>query len=428
MSHTDWTTRFSQAGQRTTAPEISWLMAQALETPGLISLAAGFVDQTSLPNRELAPEMNRMLSDDATGRSMLQYGTTQGNLPLRETLAARLTDDGVFHPDAGVSASHFMIGSGSQQSLYLVSEALLDPGDVVIVDAPTYFVVLGAFATRGVRTIGIETDAEGMKTDELEACLADLNASGDLKRVKMLYCMTYATNPQGVTLSQPRRETMMRLLRTYRDEGFPILLLEDGAYRRLCFEEPPLPVKALDEDNDLVLYTESFSKSLSPGLRLGFGVGPQALIDKMIHFKGNHDFGSSNVSQAILLRVLEMGLFDTHVEHLRLIYKNRSELVNLYLKESLPDDVSWIVPDGGFYTWLTLPESIDTGPHSECFRKAIEEKVLFVPGSLCYSPDRDESTRSSSIRLAFGMIGDEPLQEGIRRLGRTFESVTHTVS
>ena len=266
MNDKNWNNRFSQCGRRTAAPEISWLMAQALETPGLISLAAGFVDQESLPHHVVSSEVNELLNEPLSGRAMLQYGTTQGDEGLRRMLNERLREEGVLHPNAPVDASQFILGSGSQQILYLLAEALLDEGDIVLMEAPTYFVVLGAMQTRGAQTIGIDIDEGGLIPERLEQALQQLESEGKLGRVKMLYCMTYAGNPHGVTLREERRPQILNILRYYRERGFPILLLEDAAYRRLNFSTPPAPVKSLDEDNDLVLYTESFSKSLSPGL------------------------------------------------------------------------------------------------------------------------------------------------------------------
>ena len=420
----DWTKKFSSLAERTSPPEISWLMAQALEVPGLISLAAGFVDQQSLPSAAASGIIQEMLDDVKAGRDPLQYGTTQGDLELRRDLNQRLHREGVFHPSAGIDESHFLISSGSQQALYLTAEALLDEGDIVLLEAPTYFVVLGAFESRGARTIGIDTDKDGIVPEKLEDCLAQLEREGLLPRVKMLYLMTYSTNPMGISLAEERRKQVFDLLRSYRDKGSPILLIEDAAYRRLCFDGPELaPLKSLEEDNDFVLYTESFSKSLSPGLRLGFGVGPKALIDKMVDLKGTHDFGSSNFGQQILKRFLRSGAFDEHTDHLKAIYKRKRDVALEIFECTFPSEVKWLRPIGAFYIWTQLPPDCDTGADSVLFKKALEERVLYVPGALCYSHDRPESKRSSELRLAFGMIEEEILREGCERLARAVNAV-----
>ncbi|MBZ0256645.1 PLP-dependent aminotransferase family protein [bacterium] len=391
-------------------------MAQALETPGLISLAAGFVDQESLPHQMVSSEVNTILNEPVSGRAMLQYGTTQGDEGLRLMLYERLLNEGVIHADAPIDESHFLLGSGSQQILYLLAEAMLDEDDIVLMEAPTYFVVLGAMKTRGVRTVGIDIDEGGLVPETLEQSLVRLEEEGCLDRVKLLYCMTYAGNPHGVTLREERRPAILNILRKYRERGYPILLLEDAAYRRLNFSTPPAPVKTLDVDNDLVLYTESFSKSLSPGLRLGFGVGPKEVIEKLVHLKGNHDFGSSNVSQTILKRVIEVGAFDRHVELLRCVYEKKCDIALDILSKTMPAGSLMPRPDGGFYIWATLPEEFDTGSQSQIFQQAIQEKVLYVPGALCFSPDRPESQRSSTMRISYGQISEDELREGCNRL------------
>ncbi|MFB3789151.1 MAG: PLP-dependent aminotransferase family protein [bacterium] len=413
-----WERQYSRLARRTQSPAISWLMAQALEVPGLISLAAGFVDQDSLPRREIAPLLRELMEQASTGQAALQYGTTAGDLELRAELVIRLRNEGVFHADAEVDAARALIGSGSQQLLYLAAETLLDEGDIVLVEAPTYFVVLGGFLSRGAQVIGIDTDEQGIRPEKVAECLERLQRQGHLPRVKMLYVMTYATNPLGVTLSLERRQELMNIVWSYRDIGHPILLVEDAAYRRLSFDPVPLPpVKSFDFDNKSVLYLESFSKSLSPGFRLGFGAGPKAIVDKMVDIKGNHDFGSGNLSQQLLKAVLREGFFDRHTETLRQVYRSKRDITWEILQDTLPPEADWYLPQGGFYFWITLPARIDTGPGGDLFRRALEEKVLYVPGCLCYSPDRPEARQSSALRLSYGMIGKDKLREGCLRLG-----------
>jgi len=420
----DWSKRFSLLAQRTRPPEISWLMAQALEVPGLISLAAGFVDQESLPHEEVSRILEPLLREKSAGQAALQYGTTQGDLELRQLLVQRLRAEGVFHPAAKIDESHMLIGSGSQQVLYLAAEALLDEGDIILLEAPTYFVVLGILQSRNLRTFGIDTDADGIVVEKVEECLAALEKRGEISRVKMLYLMSYATNPLGITLAPERRKRLLALLQSYREKGYPILLLEDAAYRRLGFADPiPHPIKSLEADNDLVLYTESFSKTLSPGFRLGFGVGPKSLIDKMVDLKGNHDFGSSNLNQQLLKTILSSGTFDAHGQTLRRVYARKCEMVLGRMAETFPPQAHWLRPTGSFYTWVTLPEAWDTGPRSEIFKRALAQKVLYVPGCLCYSPDRPEAEHASSMRLCFGMIGEQQLLEGYARIARALREV-----
>lgn len=414
-----WSERFSTMARRAATPEISWLMAQALEVPGLISLAAGFVDQASLPSELVLEEFKRIFACAETGAAALQYGTTQGDLGLRAKLLERYRADGVLAPGAGIDESHCLVGSGSQQILYLAAEALLDDGDIVLLEAPTYFVFLDTLRARSVRTIGIDTDEMGMRLDRLEESLDRLEASGELGRVKMLYLMSYATNPQGITLAPERRGALLERLRAYREKGYPILLVEDAAYRGLCFETPsPEPIKRDDPENELVLYTESFSKSLAPGLRLGVGIGPESVMRKMADLKGGHDFGSTNLNQHLLRGLLESGGFDEHIETVRAVYRRKCDIVQSILAETFPAETAWLRPSGGLYTWVTLPKAFDTGVEGHVFQSAMKEKVLYVPGALCYSSDRAESRHCSSLRLSYGMIDEERLRTGCERLAR----------
>ncbi len=415
--NTNWTNRFSNIAQRTHPPQISWLMAQALEVPGLISLAAGFVDQSSLPHSQVGENLAGILEKIDDLQSPLQYGTTAGDVELRRLLLERLKREDGLPLHLPYEDANVIIGSGSQQILYLAFETLLNEGDIVLMEAPTYFVVLGIMQARGAETVGIDTDEFGLIPEALAEALERLQKEDQLHRVKMLYLMTYTTNPQGIQLSLERRKQILEILSRYKEKGYPILLLEDAAYRHLSFEPNTKPAMlSMQQDDELVLYIESFSKSLSPGLRMGYGIGPQALIQKMIDLKGSHDFGSSNLSQQIVKALIMSGELDLHTDTLRKVYKQKWHLVDEILKEHAPPEAKWIEPKGGFYTWLQLPDEINTNGDSELFQEALKQKVLYVPGNLCYSPDREEAKRSSSMRLAFGMINEEKLREGCKRL------------
>jgi 2-aminoadipate transaminase len=399
-------------------------MAQALEVPGIISLAAGFVDQSSLPHEQVEEGITHIMDAVDDLQSPLQYSSTAGDFELRNILLERFKIDGCIPSHQTLNESNIMLGSGSQQVLYLAFEALLNEGDIVLMEAPTYFVVLGAMAARGAETVGISTDEHGLIPHELRQTLEGLEHNGKLSRVKMLYLMSYATNPQGIQLSLDRRKQIFDILTSYKKKGYPILLLEDAAYRKLSLEHCGMPpIYSMQEEDELVLFTESFSKSLSPGLRMGYGIGPKSIIQKMVDLKGNHDFGSSNLSMQIVKRLLHTGVFETHVQKLKSVYQAKWEIVNQVLSETMPPNTTWIQPTGGFYTWVTLPPEINTNGDSAFFHAAIEEKVLYVPGNLCYSNDRNESQQTSSLRLAYGMINEERLREGCQRLGRAVAKV-----
>jgi len=415
---------FSEQARRTGPPPISWLMRDALEVPGMISLAAGFVDQASLPAKETAAICRSLFEKPETAQSALQYGSTFGDPGLRRTILNRLHQQNVLSPDASVSCDDIMIGNGSQQLLYLLSEALLDPGDIVLVEAPTYFVFLGILESLGARTIGLETDPEGVIPESLDETLYRLESEGEFGRVKYMYVMTYFANPTGRSWSVSRKNQIMEILRSHRRGDLPLLLVEDGAYRALSDSgsvSPPL--KALDENNDEVMYLESFSKCLAPGLKVGCAVGPGELIAKMVDIKGNHDFGTANLAQQILLRSIESDWYDSHIADVRKAYKEKRERLVELLAEQAGREISFEVPEGGFYLWVQLRGEKGTGPESALFRRALEEKILYVPGAYCYSADRPESRFCSSLRLSYGMISIEQLVEGVRRLGRAIQSI-----
>ncbi|MFH1741457.1 MAG: PLP-dependent aminotransferase family protein [bacterium] len=308
--------------------------------------------------------------------------------------------------------------------LYLLSEALLDPGDIVLVEAPTYFVFLGILESFGAQTIGLTSDVEGITPESLEETLDRLNHCGHLERVKFLYTMTYFANPTGRSWSTERKQAILSILRSYRQRGARLLLVEDGAYRYLDDDRRFTPTtKSYDKENQEVLYLESFSKCLAPGLKIGCAVGPRDLIGKMADLKGNHDFGTSNFAQQILYRALDSSWFDKHLESVCETYRRKRLCLITALKETVGERIAFDVPRGGFYLWMRLKDNVDTGPKSDLLQRALAEKVLYVPGEYCYSTDRPESRCCSWLRLSYGMVSDELIEEGVERLGRAIEPI-----
>ena len=303
-------------------------MQTALANPGLISLAAGFVDQDSLPVEATARAVAAILGDPLEGRRALQYGTTRGDAGLRQRLVAQLErNEGVPAGTFRDVASRMVVTTGSAQLLYLVAEALLDPGDIVLVESPTYFVFLGVLETRGARAIGIETDSEGLRLDALEETLADLEAQGLLDRVKLIYTVSEHANPTGNSLAEGRRGPLVELARRWSKEG-RIFILEDAAYRGLSFAEAEPPsVWSHDEPGDTVILARTFSKTLSPGLKTGYGILPESLVEPVLRLKGNHDFGTANFDQRILEHLMADGSYDRHVEGLVALYRRKRDVM-----------------------------------------------------------------------------------------------------
>lgn len=412
----------SAAALRTVPPPISDLMHRALANPSLISLAAGFVDQATLPVDATLASTASLLADAIEGRRGLQYGTTRGDLGLRTRLVRHLEREEGAEPGAFEGAlSRMVVTTGSQQLLYLISEALLDPGDIVLVESPTYFVYLGVLQSRGAVAVGVETDEGGLRLDALEATLADLEARGKLDRVKLIYTISEHSNPTGLSLEEGRRGALVTLARKWSKLG-KIYVLEDAAYRGLSFagDEPP-SVWGRDEAGDTVILARTFSKTFAPGLKTGFGILPAELVEPVLSLKGNHDFGSSNLNQLLLDRAMAEGHYRTQVEKLVGAYRAKRDVLLSALDEHLgglerEGAVSWTRPRGGIYVWLTLPEGVDAGPDGPLFARCLEEGVLYVPGAFAFA-EGPGAPPTNHARLCYGTPGVAALSEGVRRLG-----------
>src|SRR5581483_8691755 len=326
--------------------------------PKLISLAAGLVDPVSLPAAEVAEAIADLLAQPRTAQAALQYGTTQGYVPLREKLLARTVAlDGVSAGELSLTADDVVVTTGSQQLLYLVGELLLDPGDIVITEAPSYFVYQGALTSFGVRTLSVPMDEQGMNTDALEELLVRLDRTGELDRLRMIYVCDYFQNPSGLTLALPRRQHLMELAQRF-SRRHRIFILEDAAYREVRYEGPDLPsIKSFDRTNSQVILAMTFSKPLAPGLKTGYGFLPSELMNLLLRLKGNHDFGSNNLTQHLLDRLLETGDYDRHVETLRAINQTKRDAVLHALADEFRTwpEISWLRPAGGLYVWLSFP-------------------------------------------------------------------------
>ena len=410
----------SSLSGRTTESPIGHLIRLALENPSLVSLAAGLVDEESLPVAEVAEAMADLLADPAAGRAALQYGTVQGHLPLREHILQRFAAaDGMRPEDMGLTTGEVVVTTGSQQLLALLSDILLDPGDIVLTEAPTYFVYQGVLQGVGVRVLSVPMDEHGMDTDALEDLLRRLERSGELGRVKLIYTCDYYQNPTGLTLSLERRRKLLELARRY-SRARRILILEDGAYRELRYEGADLPsVKSFDVRNEYVVWTSTFSKPLAPGLKTGYGILPRELVGPLLRHKGNHDFGSNNLTQHLLDRLLSSGAYDAHVLRLREVYRRKRDALLEALEEEFrdPPHIDWTRPAGGLYVWATFPPDMESGPSSRLLQAALDEGVLYVPGEHGYSSEGGPVPRNEA-RLSFGVASPGQIREGVRRLRR----------
>jgi 2-aminoadipate transaminase len=405
---------------------ISYLMEQAVENPNAISLAAGLVDPSTLPVDETRRVLGEMLGDPERGRRALQYGTTPGSERLRRQIAQlieRLEERS--NAPVEIDPSRLILTTGSQQLLSLVGEVLLDPDDICLVAAPTYFVFLGVIHGLGARAVPIPADENGMQIDLLERELERIEAAGELSKVKLIYAVSYFENPSGISLSVERRRDLVRLAERW-SRDHKILVLEDAAYRELCYDGPDRPsVWSFDPTHETVILAQTFSKSFSPGLRCGYGLLPKPLVRPISDRKGNEDFGSSNFVQHLLATVLESGIYESHVEQVRASYRVKRDRMLAAADKYFADlpGVSWVRPHGGLYVWMTLPEQIATGLDSPFFERAVKvDGVMYVPGELCYAGPAAQRRRSQ-MRLSFGVESPDKIEEGMRRLANAVRAV-----
>ncbi|MBL8812530.1 MAG: PLP-dependent aminotransferase family protein [Planctomycetaceae bacterium] len=416
----------SQHAQRSSEQAIGFLMQQAVENADCISLAAGLVDEQSLPVTLARSAVNEVLGDEAAGRKILQYGTTQGPEPLRRVFRSYLADlEQSENELRDLPLSQIFLTTGSQQLLSLITQALFDPGDICLVAAPTYFVFIGVLQAAGARIIPVKADENGMCPDALQKTLETLKSEGQLHRVRLVYVVSYFENPSGVSVSTERRPQLLRLTQEYSTES-RILLLEDAAYRELRYDGEVSPsIWSFDKERKTVILAQTFSKSFSPGVRVGLGVLPADLVKAVSDLKGNEDFGSAHLNQHVLARVLKNGSYRQHVEIVRASYREKRNAMLKACEQEFAGvpGVSWLHPSGGMYVWMRLPDHVHTGFDSEVFRQATQvEKVMYVPGELSYPFDWPARPKCE-MRLSFGVQSVEGIQEGIRRLARAVKTV-----
>jgi 2-aminoadipate transaminase len=401
-------------------------MATALAKPHLISLAAGFTDNESLPVRETRELLSELLRSRQAGRVALQYGTTAGDPLLRRITAERFRLlDGVRERAPAYSPERMVITNGSQQMLYMVTEALCDAGDLVLVEDPTYFVLLGILQSHGLGARGIRLQRDGLDLVHLETVLQRLKRTGELRRVKLLYVVSYFQNPTGTTTTFEKKAGALELLRHYeRAAGHPIYLLEDAAYRELRFGATDIKsALAVRGYSERVVCTGTYSKPFATGVRVGFGLLPEPLLSTVLRIKANHDFGSSNLLQHLLARVIASGRYDEHLARLRKRYFRKARVMLTAMKQHFPAAVHWEEPTGGLYVWARLPSRVKSGIESKLFQASQAKEVMYVPGKLCYAKDPTRREPNHETRLSFGAATEPNIRAGIARLGEAMEEL-----
>jgi 2-aminoadipate transaminase len=368
--------------------------------PEVISLAGGLPDTSTFPPQSFAAQMTRIAQDSAA--QALQYGPTEGFEETKDCILQVMGAEGMLPDPADV-----IVTTGGQQAIDLLCKTLLDPGDVVLCEAPTYPGAIPVFCSYEAQVIQIETDEDGMRVDELEAALAELAAQR--RRPKFIYSVPSFQNPAGVTLSVERRRRLVELAREHE-----ILVLEDNPYGLLRYGgEAPPPLYQLD-GGDYVVYLGTFSKILSPGIRLGWAVAPPPVMEKVILGKQASDLCTSTLTQYFVREYFAEGRWREYVDDLIEIYRGRRDVMIASLEKHFPRQATWTRPEGGLFVWATLPDYIDT---EDLLAQALRQNVAFVPGRAAYVDERGHS----SMRLNFSGVGDEEIREGVRRIGKVIE-------
>jgi 2-aminoadipate transaminase len=360
------------------------------ERPDILSFAGGLPAPELFPVEAIAAAHAEVLA--TSGTSALQYSTTEGFAPLREWIAGHLKKRGIpAKPD------ELLITSGSQQGIDLIARVFLDPGDVVLVESPTYLAAIQAFAAYQVRLVAVPSDDDGMLVDQLPALIA-------AHQPKLIYLVPSFQNPKGTTLAPARRLALSAIAAEHR-----VAILEDDPYGELSFAgAPPRPIAADSEGN--VIYAGTFSKTLAPGLRIGWLWGDPAIIRKATICKQAADLHTATLSQRATYALLQKFDYAAHVATIREVYAERCQTMLTALAEHLPEGSRWIEPRGGMFVWLQLPGELDA---QELLPQAIARRVAFVPGAAFFV----EHVRKDFVRLNFSNQPPLSIVEGMRRFG-----------
>lgn len=364
--------------------------------PEVISLAGGLPDTSTFPREAFSAEMDRIARDSVA--EVLQYGPTEGLDIVREQIVEVMAAEGT-----RVDAMDVTVTTGGQQAIDLITKVLIDPGDALICDAPTYPGAIPTFCSYEADVIQIECDSDGMRIDLLEQAIADLAAEG--RRPKFIYSVPTFQNPGGVTLSLERRRRLVEIAREQE-----ILVVEDNPYGLLRYEGDSLPTLYSLDGGAYVVYLGTFSKILSAGLRIGWTVSPTPIREKIVLGKGAADLCTSTLTQNFAGEYFRKGHWQEYVDDLIGIYRSRRDAMVGAMAEYFPHGSTWTRPEGGLFVWATMPEVLNT---EDLLAKALSKNVAFVPGTSAYVDGRG----ANSMRLNFSGVREDRIIEGIRRIG-----------
>lgn len=400
-----WDYRYARRTQDMKSSAIRELL-KLTQKPDIISFAGGLPAPELFPVREVEEAARVVL--EKHGAQALQYSTTEGFLPLREMICRHTKRYGLY-----VTPDNVLITSGSQQALDLLGKILINPGDRILVENPTYLGAIQAWNAYGAQYVTVPGDEYGMRTDALEAALR----TGP----KFIYVLPNFQNPTGVTLIKERRQQLIALADRY---GVPII--EDDPYGQLRYEGSHIPsVVALDSEyrgnnhatySGNVIYLSTFSKTLAPGLRLAWVVAPPGVIGKLVQAKQGADLHTSTFNQMVGYEVGKGGFIDRHVLEIRKVYGQRRDLMLSLMEELFPVEVHWTRPQGGLFLWVTLPDELDA---ADVLEKAVERKVAFVPGA----PFHPVGGGHNTMRINFSNARPEQIEQGMVRLAETLKEM-----
>jgi 2-aminoadipate transaminase len=379
------------------ASEIRELL-KVVEARKVISFAGGYPDPQTLPREALAKIAYEVILNQ--GDKALQYAPTKGVTVFRETLLKFLRDVGV----KVAGEDDIIVTTGSQQGLDLISRTIIDPGDYIVTENPTYLAALTAFRTARPNIVGIPVDERGMRTEVLEAKLRELRSQG--KRVKFVYTVPVAHNPTGITMSLERKKHLIELA-----SQFDFIVFEDDPYSFFVFDEADVTkLKTLDSEGRVV-YMGTLSKILSPGLRLGWALGPRQLIDVFERAKQSMDLNTTTLSQFIAKEAIERGVVAETIERAKRVYRVKRDTMVESLSENMVENSWWVKPVGGLFIMVWLPEQVDT---KAMLQEAANEGVVYVPGESFFVDGSGKNT----MRLNFSYPKVEEIRTGVEIIGR----------
>ena len=368
--------------------------------PEVVSLSAGNPAPDAFPSEAIAEISANLLKENPV--LALQYGLTEGYVPLRETLKKYMVEK----YNVNMEGNDLIITSGAQQVMDLVTKSLVNEGDVVITEAPSFIGSLNTFRSYNAKLVGVPMDDDGMNMEELEKALKEN------ENIRFIYTIPNFQNPSGITMSLEKRKKMYELAKKYN-----VLILEDNPYGELRYKGDDLPnIKSFDTDG-LVIYAGSFSKVISPGMRVGWCMAPNEIIQKMVVCKQGEDVHTNMWSQVICNEFMTKYDFEAHLEMLRNLYSKKLEYTMALLKDNLSDKITYGDVEGGLFIWCTLPEDVDMNKF--CL-ELVQNKVCVVPGNAFLT---DEKEISHNFRINFSTPSNEQLKKGIEILGRVSKTL-----